>query len=62
MMRLSQKMTVKATTKPIISPNALLSVSNKPLVDAAITIIIFANTGFMPLSKHESSYIQLQRT
>jgi hypothetical protein len=54
-------MTVKATTKPIISPNALLSVSSK-LVVAPITIIIFANTGFMPLSKHESSYIQLQRT
>ena len=51
MIRLSQKMTVKATMKPIISPNALLRISNKlPEVEAA-SISIYANTGPVPLSE-----------
>ncbi len=48
MMRLSQKMTVKATTKPIISPNALLRAPSRPPVPDAVgprMIKIFANTG-----------------
>src|SRR2546422_11601505 len=59
MMRLSQKMTVNATTKPIISPNALLRVSsNEPDPDAVgpSKIAICANTGPLPLSEYSSVY------